>query len=74
MSRKLPELDENASFVGILLGIFCGAALALLRLKQRGAVTRKNLTGFGAGTAELEIEESLNEAKTLAGSRLESDA
>ena len=71
MSPKRPELDDSATFAGILLGIFIGALYALLRIKQKGSVRRKDLTQFGAGTAEVEMQASLAEAKQLARSRLE---
>ncbi len=71
MSRKRPELDENTTFIGILLGILVGAVYTLLRIKQRGAVRRKDLMQFGAGTSELEIEASISEAKQMARARLE---
>ena len=74
MSRRRPELDENATFVGILLGIVLGALYALLHIKQKGSVRRKDLTQFGAGTAEVEIEASLKEAKRMARSRLAEDS
>ena len=70
MSPKLPELDDSATFVGILVGIVIGALFALLHIKQKGSVRRKDLTQFGAGTAEMEMEASLEEAKRLAKSRL----
>ena len=70
MSPKGSELDDSATFVGILLGIVIGALYALLRIKQKGAVRRKDLTQFGAGTAELEMEASLKDAKQLARSRM----
>jgi gas vesicle protein len=70
MSPKRPELDDNATFVGILLGIVLGALYALLHIKHRGSVRRKDLTRFGAGSVEAEIEASLEEAKRMAKSRL----
>ena len=72
MRQMRPELNDSATFVGILLGILLGAVFALTRIKQRGAVTRKDVTQFGAGTGELEIEASMDEAKALAKARLES--
>lgn len=71
MSLKLPELDDNATFVGILLGIIIGALYTLTRIKHRGAVRRKDLRHFGAGSAEAEMEASLADAKRSARSRLE---
>jgi len=74
MSVKLPELDDSAIFAGILIGIVVGALYALLRIKQPGAVRRKDLTQFGAGAAEVEMQASLAEAKQQARSRLETDS
>ena len=51
MRLKQPDLDENATFAGILLGLVIGALYALLNIRQRGAVRRRDLTQFGAGTA-----------------------
>lgn len=74
MSPKVPELDDSATFAGILLGIVIGALYALSRIKRRGAVRRRDLIQFGAGTAEVEMDESLKEAKELARSRLEAES
>ena len=71
MSLKPPKLDDNATFIGILAGFILGALYAFLHIKQRGAVRRKDLTQFGAGSGELEIEASMDEAKRLAKSRLD---
>ena len=70
-SRMSTKLDDTATFIGILAGIVIGALYALLHIKQRGAVRRKDLTQFGAGSGELEIEASMDEAKLLARSRLD---
>ena len=70
MSGKRPKLDENATFVGILLGMLLGALYALMRIKHRGSVRRKDILQFGAGSAEAEIEASLDEAKRAAKARL----
>lgn len=70
MKRNRPQLDDSATFVGILLGIVIGALYALLHIKQKGSVRRKDLTHFGAGTAEVEMEASLEEAKLRAKARL----
>ncbi len=74
MRPKPPELDENATFAGILLGLVFGALYALLHIRQRGAVRRKDLTQFRAGTTELEMDTSINEAKLKARDRLEGDS
>ena len=71
MRTGRPELNENSTFVGILLGIIIGGFYALLRIKQRGAVRRKDLTQFGAGTAEIEMDASIEEAKQQARARLD---
>jgi len=70
MKLNRPQLDDSVTFVGILLGIVIGALYALLHIKQKGSVRRKDLTQFGAGTAEVEMEASLEEAKRLAKARL----
>ena len=70
MKLNRPQLDDSATFVGILLGIVIGVLYALLHIKQKGSVRRKDLTQFGAGSAELEMEASLDEAKRLAKARL----
>ena len=69
MSRKPPKLDDSVTLYGILLGILLGAAYAILHIKQRGAVRRKDLTQFGAGSGEREIEASMSEAKDAAKQR-----
>ncbi len=71
MSRKRPKLDDGATFVGILLGLVIGSLWAQTRIKRKGAIRRKDLTQFGAGTAEIEIEASLREAKRRAKARQE---
>ena len=68
---KLPQLNENATFAGILLGMVLGAIYTLLRITKRGAVRRKDLTQFGAGTAELEMNAAIHDAKQQAKARLE---
>ena len=71
MSHKKRALDQGAALVGIMLGMAIGGVYALLHTKKSGAVRRKDLTNFGAGTVELEIEASLNDAKGLAKKRLQ---
>ncbi len=70
MKLSRPQLDDSATFIGILLGIVIGALYALLHIKQKGAVRRKDLTQFGAGSAEVEMDASLEEAKRMAKARL----
>ena len=48
-----------------------GGVYAMLHIKKSGAVRRKDLANFGAGSVELEIEASLNDAKDLAKKRLQ---
>ena len=66
-----PKLDENATFAGIVLGMILGAIYALLRVTKRGAVRRRDLTRFGAGTAELETKAAIKDAKAQAKARLD---
>ena len=67
---KPPKLDENATFAGAVLGLVLGAIFTLLRITKRGAVRRKDLTQFGAGTAEIETEAAISDAKRQAQARL----
>lgn len=71
MSRRRLELDDHTTFIGILLGLVAGALYAIMRISKRGAVRRKDLTQFGAGSTELEIDASISEAKRRAQERLE---
>ncbi|MYD10668.1 MAG: hypothetical protein F4X02_11580 [Chloroflexi bacterium] len=68
---KAPRLNENATFAGIVLGMICGAIYALLHITKRGAVRRRDLTQFGAASAELESKAAIDEAKTQARARIE---
>lgn len=73
-SNKHGRLDDGATAVGIVIGLIGGAIYALLHIKNRGETTRKNLTQFGAGSLELNIDSSLDDAKRQAHQRLnESD-
>ncbi len=72
MMPKRIDLDENAAFAGILLGVLLGAVYALLHIKVKGADRRRDLTGFGAATGEAEMQASLAEAKASAKERMES--
>ena len=74
MRLKRFELDENAAFAGILLGILLGAIYALLHIKRSGRMLRQDLTRFGAASAELDMQASINEAKDQARARLDADA
>ena len=71
MSRRRLDLDDGATFAGIVLGMMIGALYALFHIKRKGSVTRKDLTQFGAGTAEIEMEASLRDAKQLAKARMD---
>lgn len=71
MKPTWSDLDENATFAGILLGLLLGALYAFLHIKRSGPVRRRDLTQFGAASAELEIEASITEAKAKAKARLE---
>ena len=73
MKPKRFDLDENATFVGILLGLIVGALYALLHIKRSGPTRRRDLTQFGAASAELEIEAIISDAKAKAKTRLERD-
>ena len=48
-----------------------GAIYTLLHITKRGAVRRKDLTQFGAGSAELETSAAIEDAKQQAQARLE---
>lgn len=71
MSRRRIDLDDGATFAGIIVGMVIGALYTLFHIKRKGAVRRKDLTQFGAGTAEVEMEASLRQAKRLAKSRMD---
>lgn len=73
MTKRNPDsrLDDGATFVGILIGIIVGGVYALLHVKQRGKTTRKDLTQFGAGSLEIDLDSSLVEAKQKARQRQE---
>ena len=68
---RLPKLDDNATFVGIVLGLLLGAIYALLHITKRGAVRRRDLTRFGAASAESESQAAITDAKQQAKARLE---
>ena len=71
MHMKRTELDENATFVGLLLGLMLGAVYALLRIKRSGRQRRRDLASFGAASGEVEMAASLEEAKTAAKARID---
>ena len=66
-----PKLNDNATCAGILLGMILGAIYALLHITKRGAVRRRDLTQFGAASAEIETETAINDAKQRAKARLD---
>lgn len=70
---KADGLHAGAVVLGAVIGFVIGAGYALLHIKKSGALMRRDLTQFGAGTVELEIEASLNEARDLARQRQEAD-
>lgn len=70
---RLPKLNENATFAGIVLGMIFGAIYTMLRITKRGAVRRRDLTQFGAGTAEIETKAAINDAKQQAKARLDEE-
>ena len=67
---RAPKLNENATCAGIVLGMVFGALYALLHITKRGAVRRRDLTQFGAASAELEAEATIDEARQQARARL----
>ena len=71
MRRKRPRLDEGALRAGLLIGLLAGGAYAQLRSQRSGALRRRDLLHFGAGTREIEMEASLEAAKTQARERRE---
>lgn len=73
MANKSKRLDDNTTFLGILIGFLLGAIYTLLHIRHRGEVNRKNLTQFGAGSLEIDINSSLDSAKQEAQQRLKDD-
>lgn len=69
-NNRRGKLDNSATVLGILIGLMAGAMYAILHIKNRGETTRKNLTQFGAGSLELNIDTSLDDAKRQANQRL----
>lgn len=65
------RFDEGTTFIGILFGLVLGAVYALFHIQRNGKTTRKNLTQFGAGTLDVEIDSSLDDAKQQAHQRLQ---
>lgn len=73
MTRRRPTLDENATCLGILLGLCFGACYWFMRSRRRGLVARKDLSQLGAGSAEIEMQSRLSAAKAQAEARLPAD-
>lgn len=66
-----PKLSDNATVAGIVLGTILGAIYTLMHITKRGAVRRRDLTQFGAASAEIETKAAINDAKQQARARLE---
>ncbi len=64
-----PRLSENATFAGIVLGMILGAIYTLLHISKRGQVRRRDLTQFGAASAELKAKAAIQDAKQQAKAR-----
>ena len=74
-SKSGSQFDNGATIFGIVIGMILGGLYAILHIKNRGETTRKNLTQFGAGSLEIGIASSLDDAKRQARQRLnESDS
>ena len=69
--EKRMWLDEGATLFGILLGMVIGSIYALFHVKDTGKTTRKNLSQFGAGSVDLAMDASLEDAKQQAHNRLD---
>lgn len=65
--------DQSATCLAILLGMVLGALYAITHIGKRGAVRRKDLAQMGGGSLELEIEASLEAAKSKARQRMQAD-
>lgn len=68
--RKDEGLDQNTTCLAILLGMILGALYAITHIGKSGAVRRRDLAQIGGGSLELEIEDSLSNAKSKARKRL----
>ena len=73
MSRKGNGLDQNTTFVGIILGMLLGMFYAITRISKSGALRRKDLVELGGASLELEMETSLSDAKAAAMQRLNNE-
>lgn len=63
---------DSSMILGVLIGMFVGAVYAILHISADGRTFRKNLTHFGAGTMENDIDASIDDAKQRARQRLDS--
>ena len=70
MASNSRGLDGKAALFGALLGAIGGGLFALSRLSKRGAVRRRDLTSFGAGSIDVEIDASMQQAKAAAARRI----
>ena len=73
MARKRKGLDQNTTFVGILLGMLLGMLYAITRISQSGALRRRDLVELGGASLELEMETSISDAKAAAMQRLSNE-
>ena len=64
--------NDSSTITGILVGLLLGAIYALFHIPNDGKTFRKNLTQFGAGTIENDIDVSIGDAKQQAHRRLKS--
>ncbi len=73
MARKRKGLDQNTTFVGILLGMLLGMLYAITRISKSGALRRRDLVELGGASLELEMETSISDAKAAAMQRLSNE-
>ena len=71
MASDKKGLHQGATVFGILLGVLIGALYAITHLDKSGSQRRKDLTTFGGGAIEREIDASISQAKDVARQRLE---
>ena len=73
MARKRKGLDQNTTFVGIILGMLLGMLYAITRISKSGALRRRDLVELGGASLELEMETSISDAKAAAMQRLSNE-